>query len=255
MSKREEMRERRHRAEMRNRILVILLVVVGALVLTLVLINVGGNVPQGTAQQTQTSAGVGDAPVTPITPRTFHTTVDGPHLGDPSAPVKIDAWEDFQCPSCKQYTEETESSVILDFVETGKVYYTYHFYPFIDRGLPGGESHQAANAAMCASAQGRFWDYHDMLFANWIGENEGGFANPRLVAFAQTLGLDMTAFNACFSADRYASQIQQDFAAGQTMGVNGTPSVFVNGTILTPGYIPTYDDVAQAVNAALSSGQ
>lgn len=255
MSKREEMRDRRRQQQTRNRILVILLVVTGAAILTFVLIIVDPHPLPGTAQQTQTSVGVVNLPVTPITSRTFNTTVDGTHIGNPDAPVKIDVWEDFQCPACKQYSEQTEPAVIADFVETGQVYYTFHFYPFIDGGTPGGESQQSANAAMCALEQGRFWDFHDMLFANWAGENQGGFADSRLLTFAESLELDMTAFNACFIENRYADEIQRDVVLGQGFGVSGTPSVFVNGTNLTPGFIPSYDDVAQAVQAALDSGQ
>jgi protein-disulfide isomerase len=67
---------------------------------------------------------------------------------------------------------------------------------------------------------------------------------------ASSLSLDMTAFNSCFQANKYKDQIDQDIAAGQAKDVQGTPSVFVNGTILTPGYIPTYDQIAEAVAAA-----
>jgi protein-disulfide isomerase len=253
MSKREEIRERRRRERTRSRALVVLLVVGGALLITAGLI--WSQKAPGTTVETQTAAGAADLSVTPITPRTFNTAVDGTHLGDPDAPVKVDVWEDFQCPACKTYSEETEAAVIRDYVETGRVYYTFHFYPFIDRGVAGGESQQSASAAMCALEQGRFWDYHDMLFANWNGENRGAFADSRLVAFADYLGLDMPAFNACFTANRYANQIQQDLLAGQGMGVSGTPSVFVNGTIVTPGFIPSYQDMVEAIEAALAPGQ
>jgi protein-disulfide isomerase len=67
---------------------------------------------------------------------------------------------------------------------------------------------------------------------------------------AQSISLNMTDFNACFQADTYKSQIDQDFSDGQAKGITGTPSVFVDGTILTPGYIPSYDQIAQAVDAA-----
>jgi protein-disulfide isomerase len=138
-------------------------------------------------------------------------------------------------------------------VEAGRVYYTYHFYPFVDGSNVGGESHQAANAALCASDQGRFWDYHDILIANWNGENQGSFSAAHLIAFAENLGLDMTTFNQCFQANTYANLINQDMLAGQTAGVhkNGTPSLFINGLLLTPGYVPTYDQAASAIEAAL----
>jgi protein-disulfide isomerase len=189
-----------------------------------------------------------------ITPavQSYSVPADGTHLGKSSAPVKVDVWEDFQCPACKSYTDNAEPQVIENYVKTGKVYYTYHFFPLIDSGNATGESHQAANAAMCALEQGRFWDYHNLLFANWGGENQGAFVDPRLVAFAENLGLDMTKFNQCFTANTYSNYINQDLLTGQRFGVKGTPSVFVNGTLVTPGYVPSYDQLSQAIDAALA---
>jgi protein-disulfide isomerase len=245
MSKREELRTRRERQKGRGQITIILLVVAGALLITAALIlsnkpaaPIGNNTSQ--------------IQVTPITPKTFNTQVNGASLGDPKAKVRIDVWEDFQCPACKNYSEQIEPLVLQNYVETGKVYYNFHIFPFIDRGAVGGESHQAANAAMCALAQGRFWDYHDVLFANWNGENQGAFSNERLTAFAEYLSLDMTAFNACFSANTYSNNINKDYLDGQVAGVQGTPSVFVNGKLLTPGFIPSYDEISQAIEALLA---
>ncbi len=125
-------------------------------------------------------------------------------------------------------------------------------FPFLDDQSGTKESDQAANAAMCASEQDKFWEYHDYLFANWNGENQGSFNNKRLVAFAEALGLDMTKFNDCFSANRYRDVINKDLADGETAGVQGTPSVFVDGQILKPGFIPSYDEIAQAIDAAIA---
>ncbi len=128
----------------------------------------------------------------------------------------------------------------------------FHNYPFIDGpgAGSGGESDQAANAAMCANEQGRFWEMHAILYAN-SQENKGAFSNRRLQAMAQSIGLDMNAFNTCFNADKYEKEIQADFDLGQKMGVSGTPTAFVNGQqVGQPGKIPTYDDIAQAVQQA-----
>jgi len=245
MSKRQEIRDRRKRSKTRNNLIVILLVAAGALLIVFALvlpsINQANAVKDVSVQ------------VTPAAPRTSTAKQDGLHLGDPNAPVKVDVWEDFQCSSCLNYTQTIEPQVVQNFVDTGKVYYTYHFFPLIDQGNPTGESHQAANAAMCANAQGRFWDYHDILFANWLGENAGSFTDARLIAMAKSIGLDVTKFTSCFAANTYKDQINQDEADGTANGVQGTPSVFVNGTILTPGYIPSYDVISQAVNKALGN--
>jgi len=173
-------------------------------------------------------------------------------LGDPNAPVKIDAYEDFQCPACVKYTQETESLIIKNLVATGKVYYVFHNYSFIDGPGAGnnGESDQAANASMCAAEQNKFWEMHATIFANWNGENKGAYNDERLTAFAETAGLDMTAFNACFGSNKYKAEIQASFDDGNIAGVQGTPSIFVNGTFVTPGYIPSYDEILKAVDAA-----
>lgn len=247
MGKRQEMRASRQRERRRNRILMIGMVAVGALLIGIAFILPMMNIFTDSTNKTPNASAI-----TPITPKVFNTRVDGQHLGDPNAPVKVDVWEDFQCPSCMRYSQQVESQVITDYVDTGKVYYSFHFYPFIDGGNSTGESHQSANAAMCASEQGRFWDFHAILFANWSGENEGSFSNPRLVAFAESLSLDMDAFNTCFQAGRYADLINQDYIDGQTAGVKGTPSVFVDGQIVTPGFIPSYEELAAAIEAALA---
>lgn len=240
MSKRQEIRERRRREHIRNRLIVILLVVVGALLITftLVLPNLKG-------------PDVGNIAL--ITPAARTAAVNKTSMGDPSAPVKVDVWEDFQCSGCMSYSKTLAPQIIQAYVETGKVYYTFHIYPFIDGGQ--GESHQAANAAMCAAAQNHFWDYHDMLFANWLGENAGSYTDSRLVVFAQKIGLDMTAFNQCFQANTYADQIAQDVQAGAKLGVPPTPGIFVNGQMVISSagqnYLPSFEDISRAIDLAL----
>ncbi len=179
---------------------------------------------------------------------------NGLSLGNANASVTIDVFEDFQCPACKAFTENTEPLVIQNLVATGKARYVFHNYSFIDGpgASNGGESDQAANASMCANEQGKFWEMHAILYAN-SEENQGAFSDRRLQAMAQSIGLDMNAFNTCFSANKYKQEIQADFDLGQKMGVSGTPTAFVNGKQAgAPGQIPTYDDIAQAVQQATS---
>src|SRR5215207_9426770 len=90
-------------------------------------------------------------------------TADGLTLGDPNAPAKIEVFEDFQCPACKKFTETIEPVVLSELVQTGKAYYVFHNYPFLDRNSATKESHDAANAGLCANDQGKFWEYHDIL--------------------------------------------------------------------------------------------
>lgn len=180
---------------------------------------------------------------------------NGLAIGDPNAPVKIEVFSDFQCSSCLRYTETVEPAILeSDYIANGLASYVFRQYPFIDSNVVGKESQQAANASMCANEQGRFWDYHDILFANWNGENEGAFVDKRLVAFADNIGLNMNQFNQCFKANTYANEINADYNLGLQYGVTGTPSVFVNGQAVAPGYVPSYEDLVQAIEAVLTEG-
>jgi protein-disulfide isomerase len=180
---------------------------------------------------------------------------NGLSLGDANAKVVIDVFEDFQCPACQYFTEDVETLVIENLVATGKARYVFHNYPFIDGATAGegGESDQAANASMCANEQGKFWEMHSTIYANWDQENQGAFSNPRLQAMAQNVGLDMDAFTACFKANKYKADIQADLDLGKQMGVSGTPTVFVNGKQVGQlNSIATYEEIAQAVEQALN---
>ena len=181
--------------------------------------------------------------------------VNGKTLGSPNAKVKILVFEDFQCPICKEFTNSVEPQLDAStYITSGQVSYTFMQFPFIDDNSLTKESHQASNASMCALEQGRFWDYHDILFANQGTENGGSFNNKRLQAFAESLGLNMTQFNQCFNADKFSAEIEADYQQGVSMGVTGTPTVFVNGTVVTPGYAPTWAELKAAIDTALAGG-
>jgi protein-disulfide isomerase len=180
---------------------------------------------------------------------------NGKAVGNPDAKIKITVYEDFQCPACKEYSSSIESQLLQSsYITNGQVYYEFMQFPFIDSQSVSKESRQAANASMCALAQGRFWDYHDILFANQTGENVGAYTDKRLQAFAESLGLDMTEFNKCFKADQYSAEIEQDYQEGISLGVNSTPTVLLNGKEITPGQIPTYAQMQAAIEAALAGG-
>jgi protein-disulfide isomerase len=240
MSKRQEIRQRRQRERTRNRILVILLVAAGALLIAFAFIRPMVLKTQATASATQVL-------VISITPKAINAQVDGQRLGDPNAPVKVDVYEDYRCSACKYYTQNFETQIIQTYVETGKVYYTFHSFIVIDGNDGTDASYRSANAAMCASEQGYFWDYHDTLFANQVTEDASLFTDERLVIMAQNLNLDVTAFNQCFQEDRYASDIQNDMSQGQSLGITGTPSIFVNGTL-----IQSFDQLSTVIDAALA---
>jgi protein-disulfide isomerase len=217
------------------------------LLVTFALIPPSLNNARTAANSTQTAANATPLPVLTVTPRVFNTTVNGQHLGNPNAKVKVDAYEDFRCSACLYYTNTVEPQIIQNYVETGKVYYTYHFYIVIDGNDGTDASYRSANAALCASDQGHFWDYHDTLYANQISEGASLFTDTRLVTMAQNLKLDMTAFNQCYQAKKDASIVQNDIAQGQSLNISGTPSIFVNGNL-----VANFENSAQSIDAALA---
>lgn len=239
-SKRQIVREQRIKRQRQQRVLTIVVVTVIAIVVAFFLIA-------PSIRNAMTPVGE----ITRITPEA-RPNADGKAIGDPNAPVLVEVWSDFQCPACQDFAQSVESQIIQNYAATGKVRYEYRHFPFLDDRAGTKESDQSANASMCASEQGKFWEYHDYLFANWNGENKGAFNDRRLVAFAEALGLDMAKFNDCFSRNAYQDVIDKDLADGEQAGVQGTPSVFVNGQIIRPGFVPSYEEVAQAIDAALA---
>lgn len=236
VSKRQERRERMQRQQRRQRLITIgvITVVAGLLVLAVIWPQFR---PAGE--------------IVTVTPAALPEG-NGLSLGDPDSPVTIDVFEDFQCSACKRFTENTEPLVIENLVANGPARYVFHNYPFLDGNGAGsnGESDQAANAAMCAGEQDKFWEMHSIIYANWDGENRGAFSTRRLQAMAESIGLDMEAFNSCFNAKKYEAEIQADFDLGRQMGVSGTPTVFVNGQrVGAPNTVASYQEIFDAVNA------
>lgn len=217
MSKRQIMREKRQRQARMQRIGVIAVIVIGALLVAAALIY-----PNLKPVGEVASADSYERPM-----------VNANAMGDPNAPIKIEEFSDYQCPFCARFSEETERQIVESYVTDGTVYFVYRsFGNFI-----GPESQAAAEAAYCAGDQNKYWEYHDILFANQTGENVGAYTDRRLQAFAETLSLDMEAFNDCFNSGKYSDQVDQDKADGVAAGVTGTPafvlSYTVNGEVKT----------------------
>ena len=113
----------------------------------------------------------------------------------------------------------------------------------------GPESQASAEAAYCAGNQGRFWDYHDLLFENQAGENQGAFSRKNLLKFAETIQLDLNQFSDCLNNGKYTEQVNQDQMDAQSSGIQGTPSFLINGT-LVEGAQP-YQIISSVIDAEL----
>jgi protein-disulfide isomerase len=242
MSKRQEMREKRTRQQRNNRIIAISLISLGALALAFLLIY-------------PSIKPVGEVVTAEPKPRPQATMNS---MGDPNAPVTIVEYSDFQCPYCRNFWETTESQIIENYIKTGKVYFTYRsmgnfMSDNINKSLNtiNTESKDAAHAAYCAGDENKYWEYHDMLFTNWNGENQGAFARKRLDAYADALALDTAAFKACMDSNKYMDLVKQDGLDGLQAGVNGTPAFVINGK-LVEGAQP-FSVFQQEIEAALAA--
>lgn len=146
--------------------------------------------------------------------------------GDPNAKVKIVMFEDDRCPYCKQFMTQTEPQIIQNYVNTGKAVLYFRDYAFL-----GAASTLAANANGCANEQGKFWDWIDYMYQNQPDESDTSmYTNDNLTNIAGKLGMDTNKFSSCMSSNKYASQAAKDLSDGQTAGVNGTPTIFIDGT-------------------------
>ena len=172
-------------------------------------------------------------------------------LGDAGAAVTIDIWSDFQCPACRKLAVDVEPSIISTFVATGAAKLVYHDAAFQgQRGDPRyDESVEAAAGARCAADQGRFWQMHDWLFANWNGENQGAFRAERLTSIAGAAGLDLALYNSCMAAGDKQAAVRAETQQGFTAGINSTPTIFINGRSLTG--VPSVSQISELIRAAI----
>jgi protein-disulfide isomerase len=142
--------------------------------------------------------------------------------GNPKAKVMIVEFSDFQCPYCGQ-VEATLKSVLAK--HEGTVALAFRDMP-ITQIHPFAQG--AAEASRCAGEQGKFWEYHDLLFAD-----QGSLDRSGLIAKAAKLQLDAKQFDACISSEKFKAQIQQDNQEGLRAGVSGTPGFFINGIFMS----------------------
>jgi protein-disulfide isomerase len=145
-----------------------------------------------------------------------------PVRGAADAPVTLVEFSDFHCPFCRQ--AQTTLKAILDRYP-GKVKHAFRDFP-VDALHP--QARKAAEAARCAKDQGKFWSYHDTLFAN---TPNGALAD--LSRYASDVGLDVPAFERCLSAGTHRESVQRDYEDGVRLGVSGTPAFFVNGRFVS----------------------
>lgn len=150
------------------------------------------------------------------------SAADAPTKGPANAPITIVEFSDFQCSYCKRVVD------VLDQVlghYPDKVKLAFRDFP-IANIHPQAE--KAAEAAHCAGEQGKFWEFHDLLF-----EKQDAIPTSNFAEHAKTLGLDVSTFQTCLDGHKYQEKVESNYAAGVKAGVSGTPAFFINGRLLS----------------------
>ena len=174
-----------------------------------------------------------------------------PTLGSPNASVTIVEFGDYQCPTCDEWYRSQEPQLVQSLVTTGKAKFVWRDFDYF-----GPDSVSASEAAYAAGEQGKFWQFHDLLFQNQQMPNNGWASKQNMETFAQLLGLNMTEFDQSINSGKYDSLINSNYSLGAQVGVSGTPTFFLvgpNGKIVTiAGGQP--ESVFEQAVASLTSG-
>ncbi len=161
-----------------------------------------------------------------------------------TAPVVVEAYEDPQCVHCGTFTKRIEPLLVAGPVTDGTASFTYN-----DFIVFGQESLDAAVAMRVAEAMaGKFWDYHQVLFHNQDGVEDGSFSRERLADMAVLIGLDRDEFLSRMDDPAFEQAVAAERATGATLGISSTPTIVVNGQVISG--VPTWEDLNAAIDAA-----
>ena len=236
MSKRQEIVERRRKRKRQQRLTMIMVMSGVALIVAAILMlpTIRGTVlPAGNF----------------IRPKLYHRPLtSGNAFGDPDAPVVIEEFSDFGCSHCATFSEGTGKQIAEEYGANGQVYFIFRSTgEFLRHPL----TPLAAEAAYCAADQEMFWEYHDILFANQYTLFADPYQNidKDLVAFAETLELDIDQFKTCFDNREYRARVQQDEVDVRETGATGTPVFVINGRVVK-GALP-YEDFEAIIEQEL----
>jgi protein-disulfide isomerase len=192
------------------------------------------------------------APQAPTGPVKISDRANEPVLGNQNAKVTVVEFGDFQCPFCKNFFQNTFSQIKTQYIDSGKIKYIFRHFPLTQIHV---NAQIAAVAAECANQQGKFWQYHDILYTS--GQSDGtGLDQASLEKYANTLGLNngtfgfgKNKFNQCLEGNSTLKIVQADQAEGVKDGVTGTPTFYINGIQLV-GAQP-FTAFQTAIDAAL----
>lgn len=190
-------------------------------------------------------------PVSSQTPSAQDTSLNRADLarimGSPSAKVWFVMSSDFQCPFCREFHHDLWKRIEKDYVATGKIRVAFlnHPMPFHQLAVP------AAEAAMCAGKQDRFWQMHDGLFETQERWVKSGNPQPTFDSLATSLGLRMPDWRTCMTSHATRALVESDFARSSRGGVTGTPSFFIGDGLAIVGIAP-YGDFRRTIDSVLA---
>jgi protein-disulfide isomerase len=164
---------------------------------------------------------------------------DDPWIGAKDAKVVIVEFSDYACPYCAKFALEVEKKIVENYKNTVKLV-------FRDFPVHGESSYKAAEAANCAREQGKFWEYHYLLF-----ERQKEWYNnvSKFLDYAEELGLNSEKFRECLDSGKYRQEVEKDFMDGVSYGVQGTPTFFINDDMVI-GY-RSYEEFTRLIEERL----
>ncbi len=139
-------------------------------------------------------------------------------LGNPDAKISIVEFGDYQCTFCYRFHDDTMKMILEQYVKNGKVNFVYKDFP-----LNGPSSMMASEASYCAQEQGKFWEYHDIIYENWEGENTGWLTRNALDRFAEDIQLDLSKFNSCMNDSKYREKVLEIEQFAREINIDATP--------------------------------
>jgi len=144
-------------------------------------------------------------------------------LGLESASVTIVEFGDYQCEACYYWFHNTRATLIDNYIETGKAKLVFVDLPFLGRDSP-----KAAQASYCAEDQGKYWEYHTMLYTFQNGPPDSGWADrDRLNSFAFSLDMNMDEFNDCMDSSKYQKRVKANYNEAVKHGIQQTPTFII----------------------------
>ncbi|HEY0971910.1 MAG TPA: thioredoxin domain-containing protein [Gemmatimonadales bacterium] len=195
-----------------------------ALLLLVAACNRGEGVPPDSAPDATTGGAASAAAVDPRVARADSARI----MGSPDATVWVVDASDYQCPYCAQWHHGVFPALEREFISTGRVRFAYVNFPISSHA----HSMLAAEAAMCAGAQGKFWEYHDGLFDTQQQWSPMADARPVFDSLATAVGLDLAAHRSCVDEHVMREMVRADAARMDQAGVNSTPTFFVGDQLL-----------------------